>query len=430
MWNNPDPIIRSTYRANLQMYLLAAPSFAMIRYAPFLAVKTYNAEAWVPVLAAIVPASHLLAAFVSGAISRSPEKTVWVVRPMMISNLVFLLLLFVNPAMGWMFALVIILAQSMRAPIVAAQAAIFRTNYPPAARSFSMSVPMAGQFLMLGIFSKIIGPIFDHSEGLVVPSFLVAAGLGIAAAWSFRKVKTRPAESPEPAAAIERTSFLDQFRKQIEILRTNRGFFHYELAYLFFGSGFVAIAATFPLYLNEEFNTSHTEATMAITTVPMLATAITLPLWGKLLDRFNPLLMRSIINGIWSFTPLLLFFAPRIEAVYLAQLLQGLVWSGSMLIWWLGVNYFARKEEVAIYMTIHQTLTGLRGIITPFIGIQIAQIYGYRFSMLFWYVLMLIGFLIMVVEVMRERKKGTLHSFAQAEAIRDAQAAPAATKLR
>lgn len=52
---------------------------------------------------------------------------------------------------------------------------------------------------------------------------------------------------------------------------------------------------------------------MAIDTVPILATALTLPLWGKLIDRFNPLLMRAIINGIWSLTPLLLYFAVSVE---------------------------------------------------------------------------------------------------------------------
>lgn len=43
MWNSAEPVARGTYRAHLKMYLLAALSMAMIQYAPFLAVKTFNA---------------------------------------------------------------------------------------------------------------------------------------------------------------------------------------------------------------------------------------------------------------------------------------------------------------------------------------------------------------------------------------------------
>ncbi len=37
---------------------------------------------------------------------------------------------------------------------------------------------------------------------------------------------------------------------------------------------------------------------------------------GRLIDRFNPLLMRAVVNGVWSLTPLLLFFAASMQAVY------------------------------------------------------------------------------------------------------------------
>lgn len=400
------------------MYLLAAPSMAMIQYAPFLAVKTFNAHAWVPVLAALIPASHLLAIFFTRAIARS-KKSNWVVRPMIFSNVLFLLMFLVDRERGWMFAMVIILAQSLRAPIISAQSAIFRTNYPSVSRSYALAVPMALQFAAVAAYSRWSGTLFDIDEDYVLPVFLASGLFGILGAWIFNSVPVKEAISPSPLPE-EQVSKEDSeggfgLVEQLRTLTHNPSYFRYQLAYLFFGAGFVAISATLPLYLADEFKASHMEATMAINTVPMLATAVTLPLWGRLIDRFNPLLMRAIINGIWSLTPLLLYFATTMHGVYAAQLIQGLVWSGSTLIWWLGVNYFAREHEVAAFMSVHQTLTGVRGIVTPFIGIEIAHRFGFRFSMIFWFVLMLIGFAIMLREVVAEWRLGKLTSFSDAE---------------
>lgn len=432
LWNYPDSTVRLTYRSHLWMYLLTAPAMALIRYAPFLAVKTYDAAVWVPILAALMPASHLLAVFFAGPIARQ-DKTAWVVRPSLVANLAFGLIILAGAEHGWLFALAIILTQAFRAPIIAAQSAIFRTNYPPEARSSALSIPMAIQYAGLAVFARAAGRLFDESEGLIVPVHLLAGVLGIAGALVFARVRTLRREgeqaagqvaaaAPQPSHELENRRRLPDLLTQFSVLRTNRPFLKYELSYAFFGSGFVAIQAVVPIYLAREFDAAHTQATMAINTVPMLATALTLPLWGRLLDRYNPLLMRMLINGFWSLTPVLLFFATTIELVYAAQLIQGLVWSGSMLIWWLGVNYFARRDEVATYMTVHQTLTGLRGVITPFVGIWIAQWTGYRISMLLWFGLMAIGTAIMVHEVWTERRQGRLRSFSEAEAEMEAEA--------
>lgn len=416
---NSNESVRTTYRAQLWLYVLGAPFIALIQYSPNLAVKTFNADAWVPMLAALVPASHLLAIFFTRSIAKS-DKTSWVVRPMIISNVMFFLLIFVGRDQGAFFALVVILGYILRAPIISAQSAIFRMNYPPTIRSFALSVPMAFQMLGISAYALICGRLFDISENWVVPTFILAAVLGIIGAWKFRPVRAIQAPAVDPKLQPEpKPSSGLGIIEQLGALRKNPGFFRFQLAYMFFGSGFVAIMAVLPFYLKAEFDASHSEATTAINTIPSIAIALTLPLWGRLLDRHNPVVMRTVINGIWSLTPLLLFFATSIKGVYLAQLIQGLVWSGSILIWWLGVNYYARAHEVADLMSLHQTLTGLRGIVTPFFGKWIGDVYGYKESMLFWFALMLIGFFIMLDEVRREKKLGRLRSFSETEATMD-----------
>ncbi|MBI1785165.1 MFS transporter [Candidatus Sumerlaeota bacterium] len=417
--HHPDPLVRKTYASHLWLFVLGAPFNAMIQYAPFLAIKTFHASAWAPALSAIIPAAHLLAVFFINAINRS-NKVSWVVNPTIFSNLIFLLLIWVRHDLGWLFAMVIIFSLLLRAPIISAQSAIFRINYPPDLRSYALSVPMAAQNAINALFALGAGIAFDMDEKWVIPYFLLSAFVGVVGAMSFATVKCRET-SPSTAPIEQETSisYFESLKRQFDVLFENPSFCRYQISYMFFGSGTVAIAAVLPFYLQKEFGASHQEATAVINTVPMLTIALTLPLWGWLLDRSNPLVMRAVTTGIWSVTPLLLLVAHTMHQVYAAQLIQGAVFSGSTLIWWLGVNYFARSHEVANLMALHQTLTGVRGVITPFVGIWLGNLVGYRDSMIFWFILMVIGFFIMLDEVRREMRRGKLRSFSETEAVLD-----------
>ena len=56
---------------------------------------------------------------------------------------------------------------------------------------------------------------------------------------------------------------------------------------------------------------------------------------------------------------------------FLPMLVQGVMRGGGMIAWQLGHNDFADKRLAALYMGIHQTLTGLRGAFAPFLGVAL-----------------------------------------------------------
>jgi hypothetical protein len=48
--------------------------------------------------------------------------------------------------------------------------------------------------------------------------------------------------------------------------------------------------------------------------------------------------------------------------------------AGGMLIWELGPMYFAeRKEEVPTYLGVHTVLTGIRALVSPWVGASLAM---------------------------------------------------------
>ena len=158
--------------------------------------------------------------------------------------------------------------------------------------------------------------------------------------------------------------------------------------------------------------------------LPGLLTMLTLGAWGRLLDRWNPISMRTLTMAIWSVQPLLLYFAPRLSEafgislvapVYAAFFFRGLAFGGSSLIWFLGAMYFASKDDVPIYMGLHLALTGLRMILAPQAAAWLANVYSFETTFLVSYGLMMFALLLVVVLGSIEKRAGRLLSFAERE---------------
>ena len=104
--------------------------------------------------------------------------------------------------------------------------------------------------------------------------------------------------------------------------------------------------------------------------------------WAKLLDRNHIFYFRSIHS--WGFViALIVFLTAQItsftELFYVGSILYGVAISGGVIGWNLGHNDFVGKstslenENPMDYMAIHVTLTGLRGLIMPLVGISLYQ---------------------------------------------------------
>jgi len=164
------------------------------------------------------------------------------------------------------------------------------------------------------------------------------------------------------------------------------------------------MAETVVIYFIAQFTRAHAaEYSISIflgTTVPMLVALAVMPLWARFLDRvhiaefrtrhalffvgtqFSYLLIigaflsttgRETINGLNQAQSLGLGHGQWLAyaLLFFPRLLQGVARGGGMLAWNLGHHDFADRRLVSIYMGIHVTLTGIRGAITPFLGLAL-----------------------------------------------------------
>jgi len=187
------------------------------------------------------------------------------------------------------------------------------------------------------------------------------------------------------------------FRRMYGVLREDRRFTQYCIAQLMTGmSNLMTIAivvqiVTQDLMLGEGWGFWISAG--VIETIPRLVMLGSIGRWGKLFDRVGVVRFRvvnvicwnlSIVFGLIatlvsvssdqlgaSFLPLAVgFFALR-------GICYGLGRGGGALAWYLGHLHFAKPEKAELYMGIHVSLTGLRGLIAPLLGMWLYQIMGW-----------------------------------------------------
>lgn len=410
------PPARQTLALQLILNATTAPYMAMMQYALFVVVKTFHASDWcVAALYVMSNICHLLAIGISARVQRG-DPIAWVVWPNLAAFAMMLPLARVRPEMVTFFVLILIASQLLRTPIYLAQAILYRTHFPPNVRSWAMAVNLAVYMACFALFSWVGGPLLERSERWLGPIFVLSGLIGIAGSVYFTRLRRIKDADGAPLARPAVAAHGFTIAEQLALLRHDRGFRDFEISYMFFGGGAIAMTVAFPIYLKLEFNASHEQAMKAINVIPMLTSVLLLPLWGSLLDRKNPLIVRSWLMALWGITPAIFYFTGSMKGVYAAVFMLGLVQGGGQLIWQLGVNYYARAHNVALYMGVHQMMTGLRVVVMPFAALFVGQWIGYRASMLAWMVMMTIGSLILWGEVRREKRLGILRSFQQQEA--------------
>ncbi len=108
-----------------------------------------------------------------------------------------------------------------------------------------------------------------------------------------------------------------------------------------------------------------------VTVVPNLLSMVTLPLWASWVDRMHAAEFRAKHSWLWVLSQGVMGLGTLSGSVVwigFARVLFGIARGGGNLAWSLGHNDFAHPERAGLYMGVHATLTGLRGVFAPFLG--------------------------------------------------------------
>ena len=249
---------------------------------------------------------------------------------------------------------------------------IYRMNYPEAARGklYAIAgVTRAGAAVLFGWLAGWLLDIDLKNHAWLLWAYAlsgIASGL-----WTYGL----PAAPWEPEVKENRGLW-----SSLRWIRADRDFRTLLISWMMMGIGNLVAASLFVEYLaNPAHGIDLPEKQVATITcvVPVLARLVFSYPWGLVYDRFHLFTVRAALN---------LFFAAGILIFYLGH---GLVWwtlgmalwgmanAGGNVTWALWVTKLAPPHAVAEYMSVHTFLTGLRGLVAPFLAFAMLKVMSF-----------------------------------------------------
>jgi hypothetical protein len=145
--------------------------------------------------------------------------------------------------------------------------------------------------------------------------------------------------------------------------------------------------------ISHQLDASFLVSTGLLVGVPLILASLTLPLWAAYMDRVHIAQFRTRQSLLWILSQGLTFSGALLGSllwIALGRIVLGVTRGGGGLAWQLGHNDFASQRNLAAYMGLHVTLTGVRGLFAPFLGILLCL--GWSARALPWGAVELPGF--------------------------------------
>lgn len=240
---------------------------------------------------------------------------------------------------------------------------IYRLNYPATERGRLFAITgvtraaAAAAFGLLG--GWLVGMDLENYRWLLWAFAAAALASGL---WTYG-LPAIPWEAAEGAS----TGFWSSLRW----VRVDRDFRTLLISWMMMGVGNLVAACLFVEYLaNPQHGINLPERDVAWITgvVPVAFRMLCSYPWGLIYDRVGLFTVRTILNLIFAAGILVFYQGHGVVAWTVGMALWGIANAGGNVTWGLWVTKLAPKHAVAEYMSVHTFLTGLRGLLAPYLA--------------------------------------------------------------
>lgn len=274
---------------------------------------------------------------------------------------------------GLLFAVLSILAARMLwAGILTVRAAMWTANYPR-----HVLARMTGRIVVVGSLTVaasalVVSLVLDSDRFDPRWLYAMAAASGLLAAWLYRAARVRrefQLLAEENAGARRSQPFsLGMLR---EILRSDPDFRRYMFWMGVFGGGNLMLIAQLVVIFTDELHMAGARQIMMLAVVPLVAIPFFVPMWARLFDGVHVIEYRA--RQAWTLVASVALLVAGVfltsePLLWIGALAYGIAMAGSSLGWNLGHADFASVGRGQHYMGVHVTLTGVRGMIAPPLG--------------------------------------------------------------
>jgi hypothetical protein len=279
---------------------------------------------------------------------------------------------------GLVFAVAsVLVARMLWAGILTIRAAVWTANYPR-----HLAARMTGRIVVwssLAIAGTAALAATAIESRLVSPRWLYggAALAGLIGALRYRAMRVRREYQLLAAeAAVGASGQLFSLRSLTEILKTDPSFREYMFWMGLYGGGALMLTSQMVVVLSDQLHMAAATQIMLLAVIPLVTLPLWVPTWARLFDGRHVVVYRSR-QGWWLAAAIFVNVTGALSGSLLVlvvgALILGVANAGANLGWNLGHNDFATLGRAQHYMGVHVTLTGLRGMIAPPLGIVVYE---------------------------------------------------------
>ena len=251
---------------------------------------------------------------------------------------------------------------------VTVRSLVWTHNYPRAVRARVIArLAILSQAAMAGM-GVVAGLALDRRHEALPSLYLFAAAVGALGAWFYAGVRLRGDDARAAAAnAAPRPPRTSTWR----VLREDPLFARYLGWQFVLGISNMMIEPALVYAVSREMGAGYGTSIAIVTVVPNVLSMATLPLWARSVDRMHAAEFRAKHSWLWVIAQGVMGLGTLMGSVFwigFGRVVYGIARGGGNLAWSLGHNDFAHPERAGLYMGVHATLTGLRGVFAPFVG--------------------------------------------------------------
>lgn len=379
------PLVRHAYRRELWTAATFGPVIALLEggVVGVLSKTVFNVSnlGFAAIVAAPMFANLTSLLWTRAARGRRKGRFLAGMMAMLSLLLVAIALLPVTAAGSTGLVVAVVLGRCLMAGLSTVRSAIWRLNFPRKNRARITGNVLLVVSLLSATVPLAAGSLLDVYPLAFRWIYPLAAVLGLVGVTQMFRLRVRTERAlihaeknphADPNTPLRRNGRPHGF---VSVLVEDHRFRQYMVCQFFAGLANMMGNTAFALFIIEKIR--HRDDAnflgMTLTTsLPLLLTMLSLPLWSRLLDRSHIASFRITHGLTWVFGQSFAFLAAwygHLWMLFLPQVLLGLMRGGGQIAWQLGHNDFADKRLAALYMGIHQTLTGVRGAFAPFLGV-------------------------------------------------------------
>ena len=183
-------------------------------------------------------------------------------------------------------------------------------------------------------------------------------------------------------------SVLDSAIEMKNILQKNIPYRHFEIGFMLYGFSFMISVTVITIYFYEGLNLNYASVAFYRNAYNILAIVL-LPFFGKLIGNIDPrkfavITYLSIVAYIFSLTLteiipgyFVIFNTTIYYTLIFYVIFHGVFAATMVLLWNIGSAYFCNPNEAGTYQSLHLSLTGVRAIFSPLLGVLFYELFGF-----------------------------------------------------